>query len=437
MHMITDAHAPRLRGHACRLLPLLALLLSAPAFGADSTGRDIERYIRLERLSPRVLVLRTGVSYFDAVTVIATRKGLVVFDAGSAPTLTSTYRRLIEKEFGRSDFTYLVETHAHWDHVIGNRVFPEAIVVGHERCREELERQFADRARVLDGLRGARANYVNSLSQQEPESERARQLDCRIQLYALALADLERDYTVRHPALTFSDRLTLDLGDLTLELTYFGRAHSASDLVAYVPEEALLMAGDLFNAGGSGNLSLFRALGTTKEDVNRWHETLETMLQPERRIERILDGHGALLDRDDLVAFQKNVDRIWVESQAGRTSAAFHLKRTLERAGVDSMLAEYRDLMARGRDRHYFFEEEFLDTGDDQMGHGRPRHALAMFRLAAELFPDSWNAHARLAEACLENDERREAIAHYERALRLDPRNEGVAERLDRLRSGR
>lgn len=39
--------------------------------------------------------------------------------------------------------------------------------------------------------------------------------------------------------ITFSDRMTLDLGDLTLELTFFGRAHSGNDLLIQIPEEVL------------------------------------------------------------------------------------------------------------------------------------------------------------------------------------------------------
>ena len=79
--------------------------------------------------------------------------------------------------------------------------------------------EYAERAANLASLRRTRANYVELLPTLPPGSEKARQTEYRIKLWALALSDLERDSTVRFPTLTFSDRLTLDLGDLTVELT--------------------------------------------------------------------------------------------------------------------------------------------------------------------------------------------------------------------------
>ena len=52
------------------------------------------------------------------------------------------------------------------------------------------------------------------------------------------------------PTLTFSDRLTIDLGgdrgDLVLQ--YCGRGHTAGDIVAWLPRQRILFAGDLVEA---------------------------------------------------------------------------------------------------------------------------------------------------------------------------------------------
>jgi glyoxylase-like metal-dependent hydrolase (beta-lactamase superfamily II) len=52
------------------------------------------------------------------------------------------------------------------------------------------------------------------------------------------------------PTLTFSDRLTIDLGgergDLVLQ--YCGRGHTEGDIVAWLPRERVLFAGDLVEA---------------------------------------------------------------------------------------------------------------------------------------------------------------------------------------------
>ncbi|MFC1629513.1 hypothetical protein ACFL3H_10450, partial [Gemmatimonadota bacterium] len=54
--------------------------------------------------------------------------------------------------------------------------------------------------------------------------------------------------SIPFPTLTFDDRLTLDLGDLTLECIYFGDAASWGDVMVRVPEENLIWTGDVFHA---------------------------------------------------------------------------------------------------------------------------------------------------------------------------------------------
>jgi len=44
---------------------------------------------------------------------------------------------------------------------------------------------------------------------------------------------------------TFEDRMTLDLGNLTAELIFFGESHSPGDISVYVPERNVLIAGDI------------------------------------------------------------------------------------------------------------------------------------------------------------------------------------------------
>jgi glyoxylase-like metal-dependent hydrolase (beta-lactamase superfamily II) len=52
------------------------------------------------------------------------------------------------------------------------------------------------------------------------------------------------------PTVTFSDRLTIDLGGNRgeLELRYCGRGHTAGDIVAWLPRARVLFAGDLVEA---------------------------------------------------------------------------------------------------------------------------------------------------------------------------------------------
>jgi cyclase len=102
----------------------------------------------------------------------------------------------------------LVNTHHHGDHTYGNGYFPEACVIGHELCRTEM---------VAAGLQ-------------------------------LGLIWPHVDWgaiEVVPPAVTFTDRLTLWLGERRVELIHVGPAHTSNDVVAWLPEERVLFAGDV------------------------------------------------------------------------------------------------------------------------------------------------------------------------------------------------
>jgi len=118
---------------------------------------------------------------------------------------------------------YLVLSHYHAVRVLGAAAFGTDVIVAHERTR----------ALVLE--RG-RADW---------ESEYARMP--RLFEQAESIPGL----TV--PTLTFSERLTIELGGDRgpLELRYCGRGHTEGDLVAWLPRQRILFAGDLVESAAA------------------------------------------------------------------------------------------------------------------------------------------------------------------------------------------
>ncbi|MFD5769026.1 MBL fold metallo-hydrolase [Streptomyces sp. NPDC127049] len=104
---------------------------------------------------------------------------------------------------------YVVNTHFHGDHTFGNGQFaPRAVVVAHEGTR-------ADSAEAGLGLRGL-------------------------------WPDVDWGSTpLLLPDLTFDGSLTLRLGGLRVELLHVGPAHTANDVVAWIPERSVLFTGDV------------------------------------------------------------------------------------------------------------------------------------------------------------------------------------------------
>ncbi|MCP5130813.1 MAG: MBL fold metallo-hydrolase [Pseudomonadales bacterium] len=227
-----------------RLLALIALLITLCIFVFVQV-----RTLEVEQLSDDLFVLR-GLGGNTAV--LRTSAGTVVVDTMTLPLQGRRIRELAIELTG-ADVVLLINTHYHLDHTHGNPAFEAGTrVLSTERTLSHLE--------TLD------ADFWTG--------EAARLL----------------------PTETFSDRMTLQVGDKTMQLIHPGAGHTDGDLVVLFRDEKVLHTGDLmFNrlypsvdleAGGS---------------VPQWVLSLEIMLQLD--FDRVIPGHGATTDRAGLKQF--------------------------------------------------------------------------------------------------------------------------------------
>lgn len=141
---------------------------------------------------------------------------LVCFEALATPVAARRWLDKLRERTGKP-VRYLVLSHYHAVRVLGAAAFDADVVVAHERTRElvlergreDWESEFGRMPRLFE----------------EPDS-----------IPGLTV-----------PTLTFSDRLTIDLGGDRgpLELRHLGRGHTEGDLVAWLPRQRILYAGDL------------------------------------------------------------------------------------------------------------------------------------------------------------------------------------------------
>jgi len=142
-------------------------------------------------------------------------------DAVTGIDATSTERRtrsLLTAIAGQSSAPVrtLVNTHHHGDHTNGNCLFTDALVVGHRNCRAGVL------AQTIGGLEAV--------------------------FGAVEWGALE----VRAPTVVLDDRLELYVDDRLVELHFIGSAaHTTGDVVAWLPAERVLFAGDLVFNGGT------------------------------------------------------------------------------------------------------------------------------------------------------------------------------------------
>jgi tetratricopeptide (TPR) repeat protein len=104
----------------------------------------------------------------------------------------------------------------------------------------------------------------------------------------------------------------------------------------------------------------------------------------------------------------------------------------LDAGALAEALADYRKEAADPRLARWI-EGRINDRGYELMRAQRFAEAAAVFRMNVEAFPQAANAWDSLGEACVELGALDEALAHYERALALDPDNENGRRMIDRI----
>lgn len=258
--------------------------------------------IQTERLTDRVIIIRFG---GEAITAIETQKGIVVVDAGIATGLTSRYRHLIEKEFHRSDVATLIITHGHHDHYGGNSIFADANVIAHENCVNAMAARWKDPDKVKSNLLKVIIEYNKELDTLEKGSKEwieNYELKTRFQS---AYDDIMNNRPAEMPDITFSDTLSVSMGDITFHMIWFGKAHSESDILIHVPELNMLFTGDLFSKYGRPSVDDLMVIDTARfAKVKTWTEARLDHIQI------IVGGHGQILSKEDLLSFYRKIRQV-------------------------------------------------------------------------------------------------------------------------------
>ena len=144
---------------------------------------------------------------------------LVCFEALATPVAARDWLAVLRQHTDKP-VRYLVLSHYHAVRVLGASAFDAEVIVAHENTRALV----AERGKEDWASEFARMPRLAKAAESVPG--------------------------LTWPTLTFSDKLTIDLGGDRgdLELRYCGRGHTEGDIVAWLPRSRILYAGDLVEA---------------------------------------------------------------------------------------------------------------------------------------------------------------------------------------------
>ncbi len=457
---------------ACLLF--IAALLASTICAQAKAGNPV----RVERLSERVLLLTEDSPMENLVVAIATKKGIVVVDATSSPITAALFRAAIEKEFKRNDFKYLILSHPHWDHAFGCQSFPEASVVIHENGVRPLADSGTAAERIVVASRERLAVLNKELAALKSDPKRKAEVESDIAFRERIVAGLATGFAPPQATLSFTDEMTLNLGDVSLRLSFFGRSHSGCDIFIHIPEEKILITGDIFL--DKGWLPLFSGMDTL--DIPRWIDVLNKLFADPAGFATVIPGHRGTWSREKLAMWKEYIESLWTGVQAARdeklsfsqavsrlplaeryryVTELGHTDEALQRFHRNNITAFWRQFllpvipmmeetmsqkgMAAAIDRCRALrkskpeEYDFSEAGLNRFGYRLLERedkspAIELFRFVVEIYPNSANAYDSLGEAYMESGNKKLAIANYEKSLQLNPANTNAVEMLKRLR---
>jgi glyoxylase-like metal-dependent hydrolase (beta-lactamase superfamily II) len=206
------------------------------------------------------------------VGLVAGRRGLLVVDTHASEVEA---RRVLDdvRRLGLGEVVAVLNTHAHFDHTLGNAVFvdecPGVELYAHEEAAAALPGHAA-------GLQAEARREVESGEEDDPR-----------------LLDIANARVVV-PGRTFSSAGVVDLGDRYVELAHLGRGHTAGDAVVRVPDADMVYAGDLVEElSDEGTAPGF---GDDCYPLD-WPATLDLLVGMLTQGSVIVPGHGSPVDR--------------------------------------------------------------------------------------------------------------------------------------------
>ena len=179
----------------------------------------------------------------------------------------------------------LVNTHHNGDHCYGNELVPEAEIVSHRACRDEMIK-----------IPPAVIAQLMTAFGDSPAGRYAR--EC---FQAFDFSNI----TLTPPTRVFNDRLTLTVDDHPVELVYLGPAHTSGDIIAHYPHERVVFVGDL----------LFHLCTPIiwEGTCAQWVAALDAILALD--VDHIVPGHGPLADKAGVQLQKDYMQYVWDHAQ--------------------------------------------------------------------------------------------------------------------------
>jgi cyclase len=237
----------------------VAILLSVGAWGTFAQNPQAPPPVsKLQKITDDLYVI---LGEGGNTSVLLTDEGVVLVD----PKFERNHDDIVQKVKSLTDkpIRYVINSHAHGDHTGGNVKMAPAVAVGHVNIRTAM---------VKGKLPGP-------------------------------------------PELTFTDRMSINLGGKEAIAIHFAPCHTDGDTFVYFPAQKVIASGDCFNTGngqginltGSSTFSFYMDYNTGGSLFGRM-KTADEALKLD--FDTVVPGHGPVTTRAAFTQWRKDIDSI-------------------------------------------------------------------------------------------------------------------------------
>ena len=281
---------------------------------------------RIVKLGDRVHVLlgpvqhanRANQGFMINATVVVGDQGVMLIDSGGSDEvgrhIASAVRRITPKPV-----THVVNTHHHGDHYLGNAAFAGAKIISSEKCRELVAETGAEWLGMMEQDVGRKLPGTKVLA-----------------------ADI-----------TYRERVTpATINGVRVVFLVPKGSHTAGDLLVHLPDDGVLVAGDV----------LVNGIVPTLQDgyLGNWIGTLDEIR--ELRAAHFIPGHGDPMGAADVDALRDALARFHAGVKAGyrRGLTEVEMRQSLDLAAWEKLERSY--VIGRNIARAYLeVEREIFD----------------------------------------------------------------------------
>ena len=206
----------------------------------------------------------------------------------------------------------VVNTHANGDHCYGNQLVGHAEIIASERAAHEMRDVPPSMLAALNNAPGELGDLFRGF------------------FGAFEFGGIE----FTPPTRTFEGRLDVEVGGRAIELIEVGPAHTAGDVIAYVPDAKTIYTGDILFIGGTPIV--------WAGPLDNWIAACDLMLGMD--IETVVPGHGPLTDKSGVAEVRDYL--AFVQTEA---TSRFHAGMDAWEAARDIALGDFGDWGEAGR----------------------------------------------------------------------------------------